>query len=82
MGKSSIIARDSRVPESDGRPQSLICAPLRAGERTAGVIVLASDDAGASYSAADLKLLNTMPCKPLPRHGELDAVRGNGEHCA
>ena len=38
----------------------LICAPLRAGQRTVGIIALASTDRGASYSAADLKLLNTI----------------------
>jgi serine phosphatase RsbU (regulator of sigma subunit) len=39
---------------------ALMCAPLRAGQRTAGVIALASDTEGASYTAADLKLLNTI----------------------
>lgn len=53
-------AEDARMGNGAGGPQSLICAPLRAGERTAGVIVLANDDAGASYSSADLKLLNTI----------------------
>jgi len=37
-----------------------ICVPLRAGQRTVGVIALASSEAGASYSAGDLKLLNTI----------------------
>jgi serine phosphatase RsbU (regulator of sigma subunit) len=53
-------AADPRMRDAARGPQSLICAPLRAGERTAGVIVLASDDDGASYSSADLKLLNTI----------------------
>jgi serine phosphatase RsbU (regulator of sigma subunit) len=40
--------------------KALICAPLRAGQRTVGIIALASDAPDASYSAADLKLLNTI----------------------
>ena len=39
---------------------ALICAPLRAGQRTVGVIALASTNADTSYTAADLKLLNTI----------------------
>ena len=39
---------------------ALICAPLRAGQRTVGIIALANTGRGASYSAADLKLLNTI----------------------
>ena len=39
---------------------SLICAPLRAGQSTVGVIALANSDPSASYSAANLKLLNTI----------------------
>jgi hypothetical protein len=35
-------------------------APLRSGQRTAGIIALASNAADASYAAADLKLLNTI----------------------
>jgi hypothetical protein len=37
-----------------------ICVPLRAGQRAVGVIALGSSEAGASYSAGDLKLLNTI----------------------
>lgn len=37
-----------------------MCAPLRAGQRTVGIIALANTEAGASYSAANLKLLNTI----------------------
>ncbi|MGA7523882.1 MAG: GAF domain-containing SpoIIE family protein phosphatase [Acidobacteriaceae bacterium] len=40
--------------------QALICAPLRAGERMAGVIALGDSAAKAAYSSADLKLLNTI----------------------
>jgi hypothetical protein len=39
---------------------ALICAPLRAGQRTVGVITLGNTAGGAAYSAADLKLLNTI----------------------
>lgn len=40
--------------------KAILCAPLRSGERIRGAIVLATDDAGASYSSPDLKLLNTI----------------------
>jgi hypothetical protein len=53
-------ASDSRTLNSDGSLTALISAPLRAGQRTVGVISLANVDRGASYSAADLKLLNTI----------------------
>jgi hypothetical protein len=39
---------------------SVICAPLRTGQSTVGVIALANSDPAASYSAANLKLLNTI----------------------
>jgi len=51
---------DSRVPFSDRGIKALICAPLRAGQRTVGVITLGDSAENASYSAADLKLLNTI----------------------
>jgi serine phosphatase RsbU (regulator of sigma subunit) len=38
---------------------SLLCAPLKVGERVTGAIVLASSTP-VSYTAADLKLLNTL----------------------
>jgi serine phosphatase RsbU (regulator of sigma subunit) len=51
-------------PETpDPRPQhlhSLISAPLRGGQSIVGVIALANSDPAASYSAANLKLLNTI----------------------
>ena len=53
-------ASDPRVDDSERTLKALICAPLRAGQRTVGLIALASDMADASYSAADLKLLNTI----------------------
>jgi hypothetical protein len=51
---------DPRALEVERRLQALLCAPLRAGQRSVGVISLASTLLGASYSAANLKLLNTI----------------------
>jgi GAF domain-containing protein len=53
-------ASDPRALNSELTLKALICAPLRAGQRTVGIIALASTTPGASYSAADLKLLNTI----------------------
>src|SRR5438270_9428967 len=53
-------ASDPRADHSERTLKALICAPLRAGQRTVGIIALASDAPDASYSAADLKLLNTI----------------------
>jgi hypothetical protein len=53
-------ASDPRALDSERSLKALICAPLRAGQRTVGVIPLASTAEGASYSAANLKLLNTI----------------------
>jgi GAF domain-containing protein len=53
-------ASDPRAGDSERTLKALICAPLRAGQRTVGIIALASDAPDASYSAADLKLLNTI----------------------
>jgi GAF domain-containing protein len=53
-------ASDSRADYSERTLKALICAPLRAGQRTVGIIALASDAPDASYSAAGLKLLNTI----------------------
>ena len=51
---------DPRALDREHTLNALICAPLRAGQRTVGVIALANTAAGASYSAANLKLLNTI----------------------
>jgi GAF domain-containing protein len=51
---------DPRATDSERHFTALICAPLRSGQRTVGIIALASTVAGASYSAANLKLLNTI----------------------
>jgi serine phosphatase RsbU (regulator of sigma subunit) len=53
-------AADPRARADELGLRALICAPLRAGQRTAGVIALATTEAGASYSTANLKLLNTI----------------------
>ena len=53
-------ASDPRAVGAEHHLKALICAPLRAGQRTVGLIALASVEAGASYSTADLKLLNTI----------------------
>lgn len=51
---------DPRALDAECALHALICVPLRAGQRTVGVIALASTAANASYTAADLKLLNTI----------------------
>jgi adenylate cyclase len=61
-GKAEIVndyPSDPRAAESERILGSLMCAPLRAKQRTVGVITLA-DASGAPYSAAHLKLLNTI----------------------
>jgi serine phosphatase RsbU (regulator of sigma subunit) len=51
---------DPRVQDSAGIIKALMSAPLRAGQRTVGLITLGSSEHEASYSAGDLKLLNTI----------------------
>ena len=51
---------DPRVVDRERSLQALICAPLRAGQRSVGVIALGSILNGSSYSAANLKLINTI----------------------
>lgn len=53
-------ASDPRALNSACMLNALICAPLRAGQRTVGVIALGNSEAEASYTTADLKLLNTI----------------------
>jgi hypothetical protein len=53
-------ASDPRVLEAEQGLSALICAPLRSGQRTVGVIALATSTDGASYSSVNLKLLNTI----------------------
>jgi hypothetical protein len=60
-GVAEIVNRGAADPDgSAGVPHALICAPLRAGERTAGVIALANSAVDGAYTSADLKLLNTI----------------------
>ena len=53
-------AADPRAVETERELGALICAPLRAGQRTVGIIALANTAPGSAYSTADLKLLNTI----------------------
>jgi GAF domain-containing protein len=53
-------ASDPRALESEHSLKALICAPLRAGQRTVGIIALANTAPDATYSTADLQLLNTI----------------------
>jgi serine phosphatase RsbU (regulator of sigma subunit) len=52
-------ASDRRALNGEPSLRSLICAPLRAKQRTAGVIALANTS-GEPYSTTDLKLFNTI----------------------
>jgi hypothetical protein len=49
-----------RIQNSAGIIKAVITAPLRAGQRTVGLIMLGSSADDASYAAGDLKLLNTI----------------------
>jgi GAF domain-containing protein len=53
-------ATDPRLIDEERHLEALICAPLRAGQRSVGVIALASTLPGASYSSANLKLISTI----------------------
>ncbi len=53
-------ASDSRSLDSEKELKSLILAPLRTGQSTVGLIALANASDNAPYSAANLKLLNTI----------------------
>ncbi len=53
-------ASDARTLDSEKGLNSLILAPLRTGQNTVGVIVLGNANEGSAYSAANLKLLNTI----------------------
>jgi class 3 adenylate cyclase len=53
------LGSDPRALDSELYLRSLICAPLRAKQRTIGVIALANT-AEDPYTAADLKLLDTI----------------------
>jgi serine phosphatase RsbU (regulator of sigma subunit) len=53
-------AKDARAAGAEKNLQALILAPLRAGQSTVGILVLASANEDGAYSAANLKLLNTI----------------------
>jgi sigma-B regulation protein RsbU (phosphoserine phosphatase) len=53
------VLADHRRIVQDPAIRSLICAPLKVGERVTGVIALASSQP-IEYTAAELKLLNTL----------------------
>ncbi|MDE3155239.1 MAG: SpoIIE family protein phosphatase [Acidobacteriota bacterium] len=55
---NDVDADPRRVRDRSGL-RSLLCAPLRVGERVIGAIALGSA-ASAAYTAAELKLLNTL----------------------
>jgi phosphoserine phosphatase RsbU/P len=59
-GHGDIVNDVQADPRRRGEPwASLLCAPLKVGERVTGAIALASSTP-VSYTAADLKLLNTL----------------------
>lgn len=61
-GTAEIVNSCADDPRASGPERvlhSLVLAPLRAGKVTVGVMVLANEEA-ASYSAANLKLINTI----------------------
>ncbi len=53
------VDADPRRVKTGSGVRSLLCAPLKVGERVIGAIVLGSADP-AAYRAAELKLLNTL----------------------
>ncbi len=53
-------ACDPRAADAERGLGALLCAPLRAGQRTVGMIALANDAPGSVYATGDLKLLNTI----------------------
>jgi len=62
-GTGEIVNHCGPDPCASGSERNLtawIAAPLRAGQRAVGLIALANTAEGATYSAADLKLLNTI----------------------
>jgi GAF domain-containing protein len=51
---------DPRALDSECTLHSLICVPMRAGQRNVGTIALGSSNPDTSYSARELKLLSTI----------------------
>lgn len=54
------VCSDPRYGGGDPALCSMVCAPLKIKEQVRGVILLGSTDAAATYTAGDLKLLNTV----------------------
>ncbi|HEX7729898.1 MAG TPA: GAF domain-containing SpoIIE family protein phosphatase [Terracidiphilus sp.] len=53
-------SEDPRAESAERQLSSLLLAPLRTGQATVGAIVLAQSGSAEPYSAANLKLLNTI----------------------
>lgn len=67
-GKGEIVNdvwADARFIEGGNQVSSLVCAPLKAKQRVIGVIIISSEDP-ITYTAADLKLLNTIASQAAP----------------
>ncbi len=68
VGKAEILndaPSDPRYLPDDTRIHALVCAPLRAGGKMTGVILLVSTEA-CTYTAADLKLLSAVALQVAP----------------
>ena len=59
------VRLDPRYLEDQGPIRSLICAPLKSKNEAIGALVLVSE-APVTYTAADLKLLNTLASQAAP----------------
>jgi GAF domain-containing protein len=59
------VRLDSRYVEDQNPIHSLICAPLKSKNKAIGALVLVSE-APVTYTAADLKLLNTLASQAAP----------------
>ncbi|MEJ2737594.1 MAG: GAF domain-containing protein [Anaerolineae bacterium] len=59
------VRLDSRYVEDQAPIRSLICAPLKSKNNAIGTLVLISE-APVTYTAADLKLLNTLASQAAP----------------
>jgi transcriptional regulator with GAF, ATPase, and Fis domain len=67
-GKGEIVNdvwADARFIKGDHQVNSLVCAPLKAKQRVIGVIIISSEEP-ITYTAADLKLLNTIASQAAP----------------
>jgi serine phosphatase RsbU (regulator of sigma subunit) len=54
------LAENPPLPNGDSAMRAVMGAPLRAAEKTVGLIALAQTKEGGHYTSADLKLLNTI----------------------